>query len=396
MIKSRKQLIYKTLESTLGPRMNNKFSNGEIKELLSFLPHWELKEVMTLCRIAHGIYSFSPLNNETEKEEQHVVELQKEVEVNSKNSVDFTVIKKAEFVRENYIPQKNINYVPFGFYKQLKTILETNLFFPCYITGPSGLGKNLTISEVCAVLKKPMILYSVTEETSDANLLGCWTLDSGNTVWKEGPVVTAAKHGLVLVLDEIDLATPKIMCLQSILNGDKIYVEATGELITPKPGFNIIATGNTKGFGESTIHIGTQALNEAFLERFKIMFEHSFPTKSILDKIIQKKFANLQLSSDDDKRFAECLTSFIDHIAVAYKSESIDYFISNRRLSSIIETYQIFKDKTLSLTLGLSRFPKPIIQAFLSVYSKIDSEFDNKVTEILDCDLYKENYRIDR
>lgn len=369
------------------------------------------KFIMDNCRVARGTYDLSVILK-TLVDSQNV--LQKEVPIETEykvvskpetkpetiqetpvvakvqshkdNSavVEFMYRRQVEFNRTNYIPKRDEDFVPFGFHNSLKTIIESKKFFPCYITGPSGLGKNMTVSQVCNSLHHPMVLVSITEETSDDDLIGCWTLQNGDTIWKEGPVVFAARHGMIVVLDEIDLATPKIMCLQSILNGDPIYIEATGELLIPKEGFNIIATGNTKGFGESSIHIGTQALNEAFLERFKIMFDHGFPTAAILKKIVKKKMDHLGLTDAKDQEFGANLVQFVDYVASAFKSESIDYFVSNRRLSAIIETYGIFKDVVKSLTLGLSRFPKPIVQTFLSLYTKIDSSLDLTPDEIFE------------
>lgn len=398
--------LLKNLEAKYGPGLYQKtYSNSGIKELLRGIgtPSFHIKFFMENSRVSRGVYDLKILlkllsevkvsNNPSSIETSNQIPVPTKVEVvnpvtpvvvNPPVIVDYTYNRQNEFNKTNYIPRKDVDFVPFGFYNAFKTILESKKFFPCYITGPSGLGKNMTVSQACQALNRPMVLVSITEETSDDDLIGCWTLQNGNTLWKEGPVVFAARHGMVVVLDEIDLSTPKIMCLQSILNGDPIYIEPTGELLTPKEGFNIIATGNTKGFGESSIHIGTQALNEAFLERFKIMFDHGFPTAGILKRIVKKKMEHLGLEEDKDKEFAANLVQFVDYVAAAYKSESIDYFISNRRLSAIIETYSIFKDVVQALTLGLSRFPKPIVQTFLSLYTKIDTSINLTPDEIFE------------
>ena len=282
-----------------------------------------------------------------------------------------------------FVPRKKEDYVSFGFTIPLTKILKSDLFFPVYITGPSGTGKNIGIEQVCATLKKPMIHTPITEETSEEDLIGCWTLINGNTVWRDGPVVTCARHGMVSVLDEIDLATPKIMCLQSILNGDPIYINATGEKLFPKKGFNIIATGNTKGLGESDVYVGTQTLNEAFLERFKITFEHLFPTDSILQKIVSKKMSCLNLNSEKDILYGTKLVSFVSHISNAYTSGAVQYYISNRRLAFILETYALFGDKIKSLAYTLGRFPKEIGEAFISLYVKMDEGIEISVEDFI-------------
>jgi hypothetical protein len=304
-----------------------------------------------------------------------VVPLQKEM-----YQVKFTI---PEFNVNYYIPNVKDDFVPYGFSSALKTILKSKKFFPVYVTGHSGTGKNIAIEQCCASLKKPLIHYSITEDTTEDDLIGCWTLLNGNTVWKEGPVVLAARHGMVCVLDEIDLATPKIMCLQSILNGDPIIIHSTGEKLYPKEGFTIIATGNTKGFGDSAIYVGTQALNEAFLERFKVTFEHTFPTEIVLKKIIANKMISFNLSSKEDEQFGEILSKFIFHIGKAFESGALGYYISNRRLSAILETYSIFGDKVKALTFTLKRFPKEVAESFLSLYTKMDENLVMSVEDVL-------------
>ena len=299
-----------------------------------------------------------------------------------KNKIEMK-LNTIAFNEEYYIPQKKPDFVPSSFTSELGKIISSKKFFPVYITGPSGIGKNINIEQVCSKLNRGIVATSITEETSTDDLIGCWSLVNGDTVWKDGPIVFCAKHGFVCVLDEIDLATPKIMCLQSILNGDNIYIPQTGEKVVPTKGFNIVATGNTKGFGESDIYIGTQALNEAFLERFKITFEHTFPTELILSKIINKKLNSLSLKKEEDKNFGEILTKYIFHIFNAYKAGSIQYYISNRRLIFILEAYEIFGNKLKALQYVLGRFPKEIIEVFLSLYVKMDSSIDVSITDIL-------------
>lgn len=301
----------------------------------------------------------------------------------AKDTIEFINISN-NINTEILIPRKKLDFVPFGCYSALKTIIQSEMFFPVYITGPSGVGKNIVIEQVCASLKRPMLSYSITEETSEEDLIGCWTLFNGNTIWKEGPIVTAARHGMVIVLDEIDLSTPKIMCLQSILNGDPIFIHNKNERVIPKKGFTIIATGNTKGFGESDIYIGTQALNEAFLERFKIMLEQLFPTETVLSKIINKKLNILKLETNEDTEFGKLLAKFITHISSAYTSGATQYYISNRRLAFILETYSIFKNKIKALSLTFGRYPKDIAESFLSLYAKMDSGLELNIEEILE------------
>lgn len=388
--------IIKTLEIIQSNNINHStiFSLPEFRSLLEELniPKKDIRICYELFRISHGKYGFKMLDywmehsSEIEQslslKKSTIETVQSESPINSENIVQM-ITPSSTFDPKMFIPQKRSEFVPFGFSSALKTIIQSEMFFPVYITGPSGTGKNIGIEQVCAKLNKPMLHYSITEETSEEDLIGCWTLVNGNTVWKEGPVVLAARHGMMMVLDEIDLATPKIMCLQSILNGDPIIIHSKNEKLIPKKGFTIVATGNTKGFGESDIYVGTQALNEAFLERFKVMFEHSFPTENILNKMIQKKMELLNITKEEDVDFGNKLAKFVSHICSAYSSGATQYYISNRRVSFIIETYAIFKDKLKSISYVFGRFPKEVAESFLSLYTKIDENISLDIESVL-------------
>lgn len=397
--------IIKTLEIISTATQIKNIKPSEIFTLLGIrtfleelnIPKKDIRICYELFRISHGKYSFKMLNYWMEHSSEieqtlttknpisstpTVQEIHPEPIANSENIVQM-ITPSSNFDPKMFIPQKRSEFVPFGFSSTLKTIIQSEMFFPVYITGPSGTGKNIGIEQVCAKLNKPMLQYSITEETSEEDLIGCWTLVNGNTVWKEGPVVLAARHGMVMVLDEIDLATPKIMCLQSILNGDPIIIHSKNEKLIPKKGFTIVATGNTKGFGESDIYVGTQALNESFLERFKVMFEHTFPTENILNKMIQKKMELLNITKEDDVDFGNKLAKFVSHICSAYNSGATQYYISNRRVSFIIETYAIFKDKLKSISYVFGRFPKEVSESFLSLYTKIDENISLNIEDVL-------------
>lgn len=378
----------KTFLEDKGDFKNKIFSVKEFERIINSIG-FKPSDFKDTFRISNGNYSFrylddliiknkSSLPTMLPKKEEVVavvVPSQKEM-----SQVKFTL---PEFNVNYYIPNVKDDFVPYGFSSALKMILKSKRFFPVYVTGHSGTGKNIAIEQCCVSLKKPLIHYSITEDTTEDDLIGCWTLLNGNTVWKEGPVVLAARYGMVCVLDEIDLATPKIMCLQSILNGDPIIIHSTGEKLYPKEGFTIIATGNTKGFGDSAIYVGTQALNEAFLERFKVTFEHTFPTEIVLKKIIANKMVSFSLLSNEDKQFGEILSKFIFHIGKAFESGALGYYISNRRLSAILETYSIFGDKVKALTFTLKRFPKEVAESFLSLYTKMDENLVMSVEDVL-------------
>lgn len=358
----------------------------------------ERLDIFKKCRIAHGKYSFQGVfynNSQSEKNnddnDDNIEDVDNEVTTERQFIVDretTTVDTKNESELnlniQSFIPNKDPTYVSYGFHSQLKTILKSNRFFPVYISGVSGIGKNKTIEQVCHEIKRPLLIFPITELTTEEELFGSWTLVNGNTIFLPGPVLIAATYGMVLVLDEIDLASPKIMCLQGLLNGDNIFIRYLNRHLNPKQGFNIIATGNTKGYGESSVYIGTQSQNEAFLERFRIMFDHKFPSQVNYTKMIKQKLNSLNLNDDKSNEFAGVLSTFVTHISTSFSSGSIEYYISNRRLMYIIEAYELFeKNKIKALTLALSRFPSEIVEAFISTYTKIDKDITVPIDELL-------------
>ena len=361
----------------------------------------ERQEIFKKCRIAHGKYSFQGVyNNEISNNEISNNEISNNEIDDNENTNEMTqerqfivhqetVVSNESEVKLNldvksFIPHKDSTYVSYGFHSQLKTILKSDKFFPTYITGISGIGKNKTIEQVCAELKRPLLIFPITELTTEEELFGSWTLVNGNTVFLPGPVLIAATYGMVLVLDEIDLASPKIMCLQGLLNGDNIFIRYLNRHLNPKKGFNIIATGNTKGYGESSVYVGTQSQNEAFLERFRIMFDHKFPSQTNYTKMIKQKLISLNLTDDKSSEFAEVLSTFVTHISTSFLSGSIEYYISNRRLMYILEVYELFdQNRIKALTMALSRFPSEITEAFISTYTKLDKDITIPIDEIL-------------
>ena len=276
-------------------------------------------------------------------------------------------------VEQNLIPLKDDTFVKFGNFGDIKKIIQSNLFYPTFITGLSGNGKTFSVEQACAQLKRELIRVNITIETDEDDLIGGFRLVNGNTVWHNGPVIEALERGAVLLLDEIDLASNKILCLQSILEGKGVFLKKIGKHVTPKPGFNVIATANTKGKGsDDGRFIGTNVLNEAFLERFPVTFEQSYPTPSTEQRILEGVALDLGV---EDREFCKRLVDWSDVIRKTFYDGGIEEIISTRRLVHIIRAYSIFKDKAKAIQVCINRFDDDTKQSFLELYDKIDSDF---------------------
>jgi hypothetical protein len=275
-------------------------------------------------------------------------------------------------LEQNLIPENDDTFVRFGPFSDLKAILNAAVFYPTFITGLSGNGKTFGVEQACAQLKRELIRVNITIETDEDDLIGGFRLIDGNTVWHNGPVIEALERGAVLLLDEIDLASNKILCLQPILEGKGIFLKKIGKFVTPSSGFNVIATANTKGKGsDDGRFIGTNVLNEAFLERFPVTFEQDYPAPSIETKILGRVSATLGVT---DTEFCKRLVDWGDIIRKTFYDGGIEEIISTRRLVHILRAYAIFGDKMKAIQVCVSRFDDETKQAFLELYDKVDPE----------------------
>ena len=271
-------------------------------------------------------------------------------------------------VEQNLIPSKDDNFVKFGNFGDIKKIIESRLFYPTFITGLSGNGKTFSVEQACAQLKREMIRVNITIETDEDDLVGGFRLVDGNTTWHNGPVIEALERGAILLLDEIDLASNKILCLQSILEGKGVFLKKIGKYIKPADGFNVIATANTKGKGsDDGRFIGTNVLNEAFLERFPVTFEQSYPSPSIENKILSRIC--------DDSDFVSHLVDWADIIRKTFYDGGIEDIITTRRLVHIVQAYSIFNDKKKAMEVCINRFDDETKQSFIELYDKVDADF---------------------
>ena len=326
-------------------------------------PAWLIKDPQ--FRLTRGVYKL-PVNglvNPSKNAKQVSIP-----EVKQKISKQ---IQTTESTSENLIPNKEETFVPFGNYKDLKNIVKSGIFYPTFITGLSGNGKTLGVQQSCAELKREMIRVNITIETDEDDLLGGFRLQDGETVWHDGPVVNAMKKGAVLLLDEIDLASNKIMCLQPVLEGNGIFLKKIGQFVEPKDGFQIFATANTKGKGsDDGRFIGTNILNEAFLERFPVTFEQAYPAAKIETKILDNVMNHYGLK---DTEFTSNLVKWADVIRRTFFDGGIDEIIATRRLVHIINAYAIFKNKLKAVEVCINRFDDDTKNSFLDLYTKVDS-----------------------
>ena len=291
--------------------------------------------------------------------------------------------KASSLVSGALVPQKAANYVPFGNFKDLKEIIDARMFYPVFVTGLSGNGKTLMVEEICARAKRECFRVNITIETDEDDLLGGFRLQDGDTVWFDGPVVEAMRRGGVLLLDEIDLASNKVMCLQPVLEGKGVFLKKVNEWVRPAPGFTIVATANTKGKGdEEGRFIGTNILNEAFLERFPVTLNQEYPSVSTEKKIVTK---NLESNGRPDGDYASALVNWADAIRKTFLEGGTDEIITTRRLVHITKAYGIFGNRMKAIEMCLNRFDDETKSSFLDLYTKLDADAEgDAIAEAVD------------
>jgi hypothetical protein len=336
------------------------------------MPYWFLNDDSN--RVSRGVY-LVPAVEGVKSVEMPQMQMQANV-IPMKQSVTGNSIQNVvtDMEKENLVPKVHKNYVPFGNFDDVLSIVKSNRFFPVFISGHSGNGKTMSIEQACAKAQRKFICVSMTPETDESDLLGNFVLINGNMEWRDGPVTTAARLGAVLCIDEIDYGAQNLSCLQRVLEGKPFMLKKKGEMIVPAPGFTVFATANTKGKGsDDGRYMFTNVLNEAFLERFPSTMEQEWPPLSIEKKIIRKQLDSVGRADDN---FAEKLVKWADIIRKTFNEGGCDEVISTRRLVHISETYGIFGDKAKAIRLCLNRFDEDTKASFLDLYSKVDSEFE--------------------
>lgn len=283
---------------------------------------------------------------------------------------------------EVFIPSKEDTYVAWGNFKDVEKIIQSRLFYPTYITGLSGNGKTMMVEQACARANREYVRVQITPETDEDDLIGGFRLVNGETVFNKGPVIKAMERGAILLIDEIDRGSNKIMCLQGVLEGKPILIKKTGEVVSPSSGFNVVATANTKGKGsDDGRFIAATIIDEAFLERFTITLEQPYPSQSVERKIVIKHMEKFECV---DKEFAELLTVWSETIRKTFEDGGVDEIVSTRRLCHIIQSFAIFKDRQKAIELCVNRFDEDTKVAFIDLYSKVDAQPTEETTDEVD------------
>jgi MoxR-like ATPase len=313
-------------------------------------------------KIAHGVYNMSGI----------VVPMKTNEDAPQVPQASVASDIQSILNEEVYVPQKDATFVRWGYFKDVKKIIDSRMFFPVYIAGLSGNGKTIMVEQACAMSKREYVRVQITPETDEDDLIGGFRLINGETVFAKGPVIKAMEAGAILLIDEIDRGSNKLMALQGVLEGKPVLIKKTGEVIQPAPGFNVIATANTKGQGsDDGRFIAATVIDEAFLERFTITMEQPYPTAAIEKKIVtnhMKKFGC------EDEDFADKLINWGQAIRKTFEDGGVEEIISTRRMCHAVQTFSIFKDRKKAIELVITRFDEDTRSAFIDLYEKIDAE----------------------
>lgn len=370
-------------------------ASGEItrQEVMSLKLKYDLPYPSWLCadpsrKVRHGVY-FCPelsggcVNNNIPAvgsivevnvpiQENNVIKPEMNCSTTQINLARPVDMIQNEIEQDSLVPNKSPLYVKHGHHADIEKILSTRKFLPIWVTGLSGNGKTFMIQQVCAKLNREFIRVNITNLTDEDDLIGGFRLVNGETVWQDGPVTLAMKRGAILLLDECDLGTEKIMCLQPVLEGNGIFIKKINTFVSPAGGFNVIATANTKGQGgdNSDRFVGTNIMNEAFMERFAITLEQDYPSKAVEKKILMTLMSELNCN---DEQFADNLVAWADGIRRTFSAGGISDIITTRRLAQIINLYVIFNDRKKAISHATARFSPESREAFLNLYDKVDS-----------------------
>ena len=367
LTESQKRTIVSDLANIFGNRASRKDIIDHFKNRSEPVPNWLINGAQH--RLERGLISLSMPTDSNISVQAEI----KNEDLMPAMQAQVVSIRQKKMIQEvdNLSPARDETYVPFGFYRDLESIIKSDAFYPLFITGLTGNGKTTMVEQVCAKLKRECIRVNISIETDEDDLVGGNTLVDGNVVFREGPVITAMRRGAILLIDEIDRGSNKLMCIQGILEGKSFFIKKTGEVVSPKQGFNIIATANTKGRGtDDGKYIAAQILDEAFLERFPVTVEQEYPNPTIERKIV---INNMTAINSLDEDFADKLVAWAEIIRKTYMEGAIDELISTRRLVHIVKAYSVFKDKQKAINLCINRFDADTKTAFMDLYSKMEN-----------------------
>ena len=344
-------------------------ANVHGEECYKVLPAWLVQDPTR--RAGRGLYRipemFSEITNLSESSEKILETSDSQDTISTMSNSTYNLV--ASMPEVSLVPSKNDTFVPWGHYDDINAILASKQFAPVYVTGMSGNGKTTMIEQVCAASGRECIRVNITAETDEDDLIGGFRLINGETKFVFGGVVQAMQRGAILLLDEIDLGTERMMCLQPVLEGKGIFIKKIGVFVKPTHGFNVVATANTKGKGESDRFVGTRCMNEAFMDRFSYWFEQDYADRTVEARIIIRK---MRAYGKEDKDFANYLVKWAETIRLGFKEGGLDDIITTRRLEEICKAFAIFSDKSKAIKLTLTRFDTATQEAFFSLYTKID------------------------
>ena len=357
-------------------------------------PHWITRDKNSPLKVGRGLWKI-PVNGSAavkstpspKKKAKKVVEpvASEPVTITDKPTAPTSVVEmtKGTTSTVSNIPAKDPLFVPFGNFSDVNSIFKSNMFYPIYVTGLSGNGKTFMIEQAAAKAGRELFRVNITVETDEDDLLGGFRLVDGETVWFDGPVVEAMRKGAILLLDEVDLASTKIMCLQPVLEGKGVFLKKINEFVECADGFNVVATANTKGKGDETGNfMGAGVLNEAFLERFPITVEQEYPSNAVEKKILNKVFDKLNIN---DSEFVDKLINWADVIRKTYVEGAIDQLITTRRLVHISNAYAIFNmDRMKAISMCVNRFDDETKTAMVDLYTKVDSGVENIESSVVE------------
>ena len=337
------------------------------------IPLWFRQDSENPMKVGRGRYDLSCIvNGKSAPVERTRVAPAAPAPVSDSAPQASAILKQSLVSSESVIPAKDSDFVAWGHFDDVTTIIKSGAFYPTFVTGLSGNGKTTMIMQACAKVNRECYRVNVTSQTDEDDLLGGFRLVNGETVWYDGPVIQAMKNGAVLLLDEIDLGASPLMCLQPVLEGKGIFLKKINQFVEPAPGFQVFATANTKGKGDDTgAFAHTGILNEAFLDRFPVTLEQAYAANGVEKRILLKKMKTLGV---EDKEFAGNLVKWADAIRKTFMEGGISEIITTRRLLSITQAFSIFNDKAKAISMAISRFDEETKHDFLKLYEKIDAE----------------------
>lgn len=353
----------------------NQFTRTEVRSVAKSLgistPQWFIKDESN--KLKRGVYKLPTIDSNGSAAINMAAQVIPLTQPTNQSGHRITNVT-TELETENLVPSEYDNYVPFGNFDDVLSIVQSNVFFPVFITGQSGNGKTMSIEQACAKAKRKFVCVSMTPDTDESDLLGNYVLINGQMEWRDGPVTVAARQGAVLCIDEIDYGAQNLSCLQRVLEGKPFLLKKKNELVTPASGFTIFATANTKGKGsEDGRYMFTNVLNEAFLERFPNTMEQDWPPAAVETKIIRKELKTAGRTDDD---FGKKLVQWATVIRKTFADSGCDEVISTRRLVHIVKTFGIFGDKTKAIKYCLNRFDADTSATFFDLYTKVDAGID--------------------